>query len=50
MIEQRTAPLLITHLGQFPATTISFNLAPGLSLGAAVDRDRAGRSRRSACR
>ena len=26
-----------SHLGQFPATTISFNLAPGASLGAAVD-------------
>ncbi|WP_428391562.1 efflux RND transporter permease subunit [Lichenicoccus sp.] len=32
-----TAPLLITHLGQFPATTISFNLAPGASLGQGVD-------------
>ncbi len=32
----RPAPLLITHLGQFPATTLSFNLAPGTSLGAAV--------------
>ncbi len=31
-----TAPLLISHMGQFPATTISFNLAPGASLGAAV--------------
>jgi multidrug efflux pump len=30
-------PLVIEHLGQFPATTISFNLAPGASLGAAVD-------------
>ncbi len=29
-------PLLINHLAQFPATTISFNLAPGTSLGAAV--------------
>ncbi|HTR18098.1 MAG TPA: MdtB/MuxB family multidrug efflux RND transporter permease subunit [Acetobacteraceae bacterium] len=35
-IEQRPAPLLVSHLGQFPATTISFNLAPGASLGAAV--------------
>lgn len=31
-----TAPLQITHMGQFPATTISFNLAPGASLGEAV--------------
>jgi multidrug efflux pump len=36
-IVQRTGPLLITHYGQFPATTISFNTAPGVSLGAAVD-------------
>ncbi|MFE0757127.1 MdtB/MuxB family multidrug efflux RND transporter permease subunit [Inquilinus sp. NPDC058860] len=36
-IEQRAGPLQITHLGQFPATLISFNLAPGSSLGAAVD-------------
>jgi multidrug efflux pump len=33
----RPAPLMIEHLDQFPATTISFNLAPGASLGAAVD-------------
>ena len=31
-----TRPILINHLAQFPATTISFNLAPGASLGAAV--------------
>jgi multidrug efflux pump len=36
-VKQRAGPLQITHLGQFPATTISFNLAPGASLGAAVD-------------
>jgi multidrug efflux pump subunit AcrB len=30
------APLSITHQGQFPATTISFNLAPDKSLGQAV--------------
>ncbi len=35
-IEEQTAPLEIQHLGQFPATTVSFNLAPGASLGAAV--------------
>ena len=34
---QQTAPLAITHLGQFPAAMVSFNLAPGASLGAAVD-------------
>jgi multidrug efflux pump len=31
------APLVRSHMGQFPATTVSFNLAPGASLGAAVD-------------
>jgi multidrug efflux pump len=31
------APLLTSHLDQFPAATISFNLAPGASLGEAVD-------------
>jgi multidrug efflux pump len=36
-VEQRAGPLLISHLGQFPATTISFNVASGSSLGAAVE-------------
>ena len=36
-VEQHTGPLLVTHFGQFPATTISFDTAPGVSLGAAVD-------------
>jgi multidrug efflux pump len=35
-VHQRSGPLQISHLGQFPATTVSFNLAPGGSLGAAV--------------
>jgi len=35
-IEERTSPLVVNHIGQFPATTISFNLAPGASLGNAV--------------
>jgi multidrug efflux pump len=35
-MRQDTAPLLITHQGLFPSTTLSFNLAPGVSLGAAV--------------
>ncbi|HWW05016.1 MdtB/MuxB family multidrug efflux RND transporter permease subunit [Collimonas sp.] len=35
-VEERTSPLVINHIGQFPATTISFNLAPGASLGDAV--------------
>src|SRR3984893_2215362 len=36
-VEEQTAPLEINHLGQFPSTTVSFNLAPGASLGEAVD-------------
>jgi multidrug efflux pump len=36
-ISEGTSPLAINHLGQFPAATISFNLAPGASLGAAVN-------------
>ncbi|GGE34223.1 multidrug transporter [Halopseudomonas oceani] len=35
-VQQRTAALLINHQGQFPATTVSFNLADGASLGEAV--------------
>jgi multidrug efflux pump len=35
VIEQ-PASLAINHIGQFPAATISFNLAPGASLGQAV--------------
>ncbi|WP_312243979.1 MdtB/MuxB family multidrug efflux RND transporter permease subunit [Stutzerimonas nitrititolerans] len=35
-LEQRSAPLLINHIGQFPAVTLSFNLAEGVSLGEAV--------------
>jgi multidrug efflux pump len=34
--EQGSAPLSINHQGQFPVTTISFNLAPKASLGEAV--------------
>ena len=30
-------PVSISHQGQFPVVTLSFNLAPGASLGAAVD-------------
>jgi len=35
-VNVETRPLLINHLAQFPATTVSFNLAPDTSLGAAV--------------
>ena len=34
--EQTTAQLSIGHQGQFPSTVVSFNLAPGKSLGDAV--------------
>jgi multidrug efflux pump len=36
-VTQRPTPLLVNHQGQFPASTISFNLAPGASLGEAVE-------------
>jgi multidrug efflux pump len=36
-VSERVSPLEIDHLGQFPAVTVSFNVAPGASLGAAVD-------------
>jgi multidrug efflux pump len=35
--EPSTAPLAVNHQGQFPSVTISFNLAPGVALGTAVD-------------
>jgi multidrug efflux pump len=35
-IQEKPAPLVVNHLGQFPAATISFNLADGVSLGDAV--------------
>jgi len=35
-ITERATPLVVNHIGQFPAATISFNLAPGASLGDAV--------------
>ena len=35
-MREETAPLQVSHLGQFPASTVSFNLAPGASLGEAV--------------
>jgi multidrug efflux pump len=34
--ETTTEPLVITHQGQFPAITASFNLAPNASLGEAI--------------
>ena len=35
--EQTTGPLSVAHSGQMASMTISFNLAPGVSLGAATD-------------
>jgi multidrug efflux pump len=34
--EPSNTPLAVNHQGQFPVTTLSFNLAPGASLGEAV--------------
>jgi HAE1 family hydrophobic/amphiphilic exporter-1 len=36
--DQGVAPLTITHAGQLPAVTLSFDLAPGVSLGDAIVR------------
>jgi multidrug efflux pump len=35
-VEKQASPLLITHYGQFPATTVSFNTAPGYSIDSAI--------------
>ncbi len=35
-VETGNAPLSVNHQGQFPVVTMSFNLAPGASLGSAV--------------
>ncbi len=36
-VERGTTALAVTHQGQFPSVTLSFNLAPGVSLGEAVE-------------
>ena len=36
--DKSVGPATITHLGQVPSVTVSFNLAPGVSLSQAVDR------------
>ncbi len=36
-VTERPAPLQVTHVAQFPATTLGFDTAPGVSLGKAVD-------------
>lgn len=37
-LTRTTAPLAISHQAQFPASSLSFNLAPGEALGDAVER------------
>ncbi len=36
-VREAAGPLSVNHSGQLPSVTISFNLAPGVSLGQAVD-------------
>ena len=36
-IEERQAQLAVSHIGQFPSVMVSFNLAPGVALGQAVE-------------
>ena len=45
-----SASLAINHQGHFPSVTLSFNLAPGASLGEAVQADSAGGDGHPACR
>ncbi|MFS2165495.1 efflux RND transporter permease subunit, partial [Variovorax sp. Varisp62] len=40
-ITEQQAPLQITHVAQYPASTLNFDTAPGVSLGASVDAIRA---------
>ncbi len=40
-VVERPATLAVNHIGQFPAVTVSFNLAPGAALGDAVEAIRA---------
>ncbi len=37
-VELNTVPLVVNRQGQFPVATVSFNLAPGASLGAAINK------------
>jgi HAE1 family hydrophobic/amphiphilic exporter-1 len=39
-LERNLGPLAINHMGQIPSVTISFNIAPGVSLGKALDEVR----------
>ncbi|MES2129884.1 MAG: efflux RND transporter permease subunit [Pseudomonadota bacterium] len=40
-ITEQPAPLQITHVAQYPATTIGFDTTPGVALGGSVDAIRA---------
>ncbi|WP_280151578.1 multidrug efflux RND transporter permease subunit [Piscinibacter sp. XHJ-5] len=44
-VVERTAPLAVNHVAQFPSVTISFNPAPGVALGDAVKAIRAEEAR-----
>ncbi len=48
-LTRTTAPLAISHQAQFPAVSLSFNLAPGEALGDAVEAVQDDRDRGSAC-
>lgn len=37
-VTQAAGPLTVNHLGQLPAVSISFNLAPGVALGEAIEQ------------
>jgi multidrug efflux pump subunit AcrB len=37
-VQRTTAPLTVTHDGQFPSATVTFNLGPNLPIGTAVGR------------
>jgi hydrophobic/amphiphilic exporter-1 (mainly G- bacteria), HAE1 family len=37
-MDQDIGPLVVNHTGQLPSVTISFNLAPGVALSAAMDK------------
>jgi multidrug efflux pump len=40
-VTEQPAPLQITHVAQYPSTTVGFDTAPGVKLGQAVDAIRA---------
>jgi HAE1 family hydrophobic/amphiphilic exporter-1 len=37
-LSRGVGPMTISHVGQLPSVTLSFNLAPGVALGTAVDK------------